>query len=161
MTNEDDREVDDIRSGLRKHLVDQLMFRANMFMSANEQIQTFLFSVHGGGLVAALAFLSSERGKVELSWLPWVIALLISGIVLSGVIRALVYFTTRGLMVSMNASIKGYDQKTLNIEQAIASSLPKTLVFIGNLALALGILNFVLFLLALCITVQHLLLPHL
>lgn len=146
---------------MRQRLFEQLMFRANLFNSANEQIQTFLFSVHGGGLVAALAFLSSDRGKMEIAWLAHTIAILIAGVVLCGFIRALSYFATRGLMVAMGVAIKRFDTQEVDLVEAMAISIPKPLIWLGHLAVTLGVVSFLLFIGALCITVDNLLLPQL
>lgn len=146
---------------MRQRLVEHLMFRATLFNSANEQIQTFLFSVHGGGLVAALAFLSSDRGKMEISWLAHAIAILIAGVVLCGIIRALSYFATRGLMVAMGVAIKRFDAQKVDLEEAMAISIPKPLIWLGHVAVALGVVSFLLFLWALYITMDSLLLPQL
>src|SRR5690606_4122045 len=115
----------------RRLLVDQMMLRVNMFTSANEQMQTFLFSVHGGGLVAALAFLSSEVGKIGLAWLPSVITLLILGVVISGFIRAIGYFVTMSLMFAMRDAIRGFDNQTLDASGVVPRSLPRHLLWIG------------------------------
>jgi len=144
----------------RQKLVDLLMQRLGMFTSASEQIQSFLFSVHGGGLVAALAFLSSERGKLELNWLAPTIALLILGVLLCGVIRALTYFSTRGLLIAMGDAIKEYDQRVLTFEQTLPYSLPAIWVRLGYVALGLGVGTFILFAVALCLTVANLLIPQ-
>lgn len=144
----------------RQKLVDLLMQRVSMFTSASEQIQSFLFSVHGGGLVAALAFLSSDRGKLELNWLAPTIALLILGVLLCGAIRALAYFSTRGLMIAMGEAIKGYDQSKLTFEQTLPNSMPAIWVRLGKVALGLGVVAFILFMVALCITVANLLIPQ-
>lgn len=142
-------------------MVDQMMFRVNMFTSANEQMQTFLFSVHGGGLVAALAFLSSKAGEKGLAWLPEVIGLLVLGVFICGSIRVLGYFVTMALAFAMRDAIRDFDNETIDASAVVSKSLPKHLIWVGGFALALGVVNFLLFLAALNITVKQLLLPQL
>jgi len=98
---------------------------------------------------------------MEVDWLAYAIAILIVGVVLCGFIRAISYFATRSLMFAMNVAIRRFDAQEVDLVEAMAISIPKPLFWLGRFAVTLGVVSFLLFIGALYITVDNLLLPQL